>query len=348
MRRATLGVLALSYGLFRALGFHPVLRGDYREWLLATPWRPEQPLPLGPVHLVIQDLVLVGASALLLLAVRAEHPADPAIAFLVAYVVGSLVPLRLSRALESGLLVAGAGLVTLPSTRVGVLVALGALACAGSLSMRRTLDLLRPAAEEQEVTAGRTLGLRAGPGFARLAPVDAGQSRPSALQAFAWSGMIAWWQFLIAHALSESAAETWEIARTISLGGTFVVVGGRLLTDLAGHGPPLGLRLRLKLRRFLLPGFDVVLVTPALMASIGLWFAPISAPVIGDQLSCAIATFAVWLLGFRGGPAGEWWRLVGLHSVETEPSTSPLTVEIVPSQSLSGEPRRGTLFVPTR
>ena len=49
---------ALAYGVFRAIVFNPFWRLAYREWLLATPWQHPQPLPLGPVHLVWQDLVL--------------------------------------------------------------------------------------------------------------------------------------------------------------------------------------------------------------------------------------------------------------------------------------------------
>ena len=56
---------ALAFGVFRAIVFHPFWRLAYREWLLATPWEHPQPLPLGAVHLVWQDLVVVGTLALL-------------------------------------------------------------------------------------------------------------------------------------------------------------------------------------------------------------------------------------------------------------------------------------------
>ena len=48
------------YGLYRVRRFHPALKADYLRWLRTTPWTARHPLPLGPVHLVWQDVVIVG------------------------------------------------------------------------------------------------------------------------------------------------------------------------------------------------------------------------------------------------------------------------------------------------
>ncbi len=55
----TLQFACLAYGLYRALVFHPVLRLGYRRWLASTPWTRAKSLPLGPVHLVVQDLFIL-------------------------------------------------------------------------------------------------------------------------------------------------------------------------------------------------------------------------------------------------------------------------------------------------
>jgi hypothetical protein len=52
------------YGMFRALNLNPlILQGRhaiaYRAWLQTTPWRPGKPLPLGPVWLSWQDVVIL-------------------------------------------------------------------------------------------------------------------------------------------------------------------------------------------------------------------------------------------------------------------------------------------------
>jgi hypothetical protein len=80
--------IAGAYGCYRVWAFHPAIRGDYREWLARTPWTAELPMPLGPLHLVWQDLVYlalptslaaVHASAL----VRLRPAQDQSLAFAV-------------------------------------------------------------------------------------------------------------------------------------------------------------------------------------------------------------------------------------------------------------------------
>ncbi|UCD27931.1 MAG: hypothetical protein JSV03_12625 [Planctomycetota bacterium] len=47
------------YGIHRVFAFHPILRPEYYKWLKTTPWSRRQPLPVGPVHLISQDLVVI-------------------------------------------------------------------------------------------------------------------------------------------------------------------------------------------------------------------------------------------------------------------------------------------------
>ncbi len=54
---------AASRGAGRVMVFHPFYGSSYRNWLLTTPWTSRQPLPLGPIHLVPQDLVIMGLLA---------------------------------------------------------------------------------------------------------------------------------------------------------------------------------------------------------------------------------------------------------------------------------------------
>src|SRR5947209_2936166 len=55
------GFYAFLYAIYRVWTFHPALRPDYYQWLRGTPWTSRKPLPLGPVHVVGQDVLLVGA-----------------------------------------------------------------------------------------------------------------------------------------------------------------------------------------------------------------------------------------------------------------------------------------------
>jgi len=55
----------IAYAFWRAIGFHPLFRPAYATWLAASPWTSRKPLPLGPIHLVLQDVLLLGAVAFL-------------------------------------------------------------------------------------------------------------------------------------------------------------------------------------------------------------------------------------------------------------------------------------------
>ena len=56
------GFAMLAYSHYRVLAFHPLWREEYFNWLKETPWRRGLPLPIGPVHLVPQDLFLVAVA----------------------------------------------------------------------------------------------------------------------------------------------------------------------------------------------------------------------------------------------------------------------------------------------
>ncbi|MBN2578112.1 MAG: hypothetical protein JXB10_03895 [Pirellulales bacterium] len=54
------GFLCFFYGGWRMGMFHPLFNSSYRKWLSVTPWSSRKPLPFGPLHLVGQDLLLLG------------------------------------------------------------------------------------------------------------------------------------------------------------------------------------------------------------------------------------------------------------------------------------------------
>jgi hypothetical protein len=51
---------AALYAFFRLAYFHPVENRPYGAWLINSPWHYPEPLPLGPLELVWQDVVVVG------------------------------------------------------------------------------------------------------------------------------------------------------------------------------------------------------------------------------------------------------------------------------------------------
>lgn len=63
IRAGILGVAAACYAIFRIWRFHPACNQRYSAWLIATPWTWHKTLPLGPVHPVWQDAVVLGVLA---------------------------------------------------------------------------------------------------------------------------------------------------------------------------------------------------------------------------------------------------------------------------------------------
>src|SRR6266487_2602254 len=61
IRTAILASAAGVYALYRLWRFHPACNQPYAAWLKLSPWTADKPLPLGPIHLVWQDAVVVGA-----------------------------------------------------------------------------------------------------------------------------------------------------------------------------------------------------------------------------------------------------------------------------------------------
>ena len=51
------------YSVLRVTGYHPLGDSGYSTWLSTTPWRKGVRLPLGPLHLVWEDIVTVGVAA---------------------------------------------------------------------------------------------------------------------------------------------------------------------------------------------------------------------------------------------------------------------------------------------
>ena len=60
IRTTILVIATIAYAFHRLWRFHPACNQAYAAWLKSTPWTANKPLPLGPVHWVWQDAVVLG------------------------------------------------------------------------------------------------------------------------------------------------------------------------------------------------------------------------------------------------------------------------------------------------
>ncbi len=198
------------YGFFRVLAKHPLFRPAYAEWLAGTPWHGQLSLPLGPIHLLPQDgLILLAAWLVSRHDSRLDVHALAALCML-PYLFGLIVALRmtgagahaylvsygLAAAVWLGLPSPGATLLLIPLYCVGwhgLLISLRGLALNESPRLReafRKFAIIKPSATPvQRKTIGFSLA-QLGPGADYLA-ISLGES-------LLISWLVAAWVFALA------------------------------------------------------------------------------------------------------------------------------------------------------
>jgi len=100
------------YGAFRVIRSHPVYHPSYWNWLETTPWTSKRALPIYPIHLVFQDLVIPGTgAALLLFMLRRPYcpmvsPAFLFLTFMVSYLLALCYSFFITEQIRAGFLTA--------------------------------------------------------------------------------------------------------------------------------------------------------------------------------------------------------------------------------------------------
>lgn len=327
VRSIVIGIACAVYGLFRAQAFHPLSRPEYRKWLELTPWTVRKPLPLGPIHLVAQDIVVVG----LLLAFL--HTLGPinwhlASAFLFAYLLSLCASLSATGerwtayVLLFGL---GAAVRLLPDPLV-------ALACLGLLypiayrALLRSLarfpwDLpwwwdsweahqarLKPAARNHP-----QLQSRLGWPFDLLQPSPP-KERISLLEGNVIGLLAGWWAYAIFAVAREEAYGFLTAALYLAPVQTCLI--GRVMQYCACYWPPISLWGRIWTGRWIIPGYDTVLVAPILAAvaavgvPLGLWMLGVPIPILFPVSLAAVLSITLCL-----PPTLKDWQLTGAHRI---------------------------------
>lgn len=316
---------ALFYGFQRVRNFHPACQAEYRNWLRFTPWRAGLPLPLGPVHLIVQDLLIVG----LLTGVSSLHKEFewyliPS-AFLVGYLVTMMFPLILTRKYVPAYLISVGlgGTLYLHDSPLGLSIlfaVLYAIAWAGQRDSLREIEFwdlsyfderIAPFFNPQgfqEVVRSQILGWP----FDRLIP-------HRNLFAIHWKFALAlaflagWWWFVV-------------IDVTIAFGGSHMMGFGipvagilsisRIYTYCLGYAPPLSFSARIVKLRWIIPGYDVVFLAPVLMIAwviATIWVQSNGNLSLG--LAAPVQVAGLILINCFCPPSLDSWRLTGNHRI---------------------------------
>ena len=303
-----LSVFALFYVAYRVWTFHPAMRPDYYQWLASTPWTSSQPLPLGPIHLVWQDLLLVGIGVAVGWPRLQTQALIPAQVFLFAYLAGLAFTLGFTEAGRwSYGIVVGLGFMALfarhPQFFVGAAAAsygiayLGVRSALARFPWQDSID----GAYRNIIRQTQPLGWshdRLGPPRTREFPLGI---------MFALGLLIGWWWYVLA---------THGFVHVPFYPTVLLLAVIRLFVYCNGYLPPISLAGRLAAGRWIIPSYDQVFVAPvlALMVGVAAWFVVHQAGWDAAVVQPIALTLTIWIT-FGIGPSPRVWQLTGNHRI---------------------------------
>jgi hypothetical protein len=306
---------AIAYGFYRVGAFHPLVRDGYYEWLQQTPWTHPKPLPLGPVHLAWQDVVLVGVAAL---SAYPEYGGTRSLGVAQAFLFTYLFSLAicLFRTCETACAYAvwfGLGWMALfhdgglPFWAAAVLTY-----TAGFAGIRRSFrDLLASVFIARNLLPSLSNNSSFGWPFGRLTPRDRSLRIPR-VDAVIFA-LLGWWATFVFERLTAEITkdEPWGLLFPML---SILVVPWVILARIRAfrvwqYLPPISLAGRAATGRWIIPAYDRVFVAP-ILAALAWYLAPFVLYRAGLDWSVAVpAGFALALLSVLavGPDRRHWW-----------------------------------------
>ena len=333
IRIGVLGFAAAAYAFFRVWRFHPLCNPAYSAWLELSPWTAKKPLPLGPIHLVWQDVIVVGALAALAQWHAHASPWVPVVAFGMTWLCGLNLLLAFTRRWTSCLVLGFLWpTLMLPGVQgwpgVAVLAAIvivlwhglraslrafpqGFLQASARAWGSRPRSLLNMQIELRipglSSSALDTSSKAIGWPYLALSPKVEFPS-VSTRTSLCLGLLFGWWTFCLSKALELTLPSGFILFLTV------VLAGIRLLIYCGSVATPFNIWGRLASGRLVLPGFDRVFVTPLgviVLAALG------GAYIRGAGSQAAVAGACVvsllWFVLLAGGPGLRNWLLTGQH-----------------------------------
>ena len=331
LRCGVLVSIAGLYAVYRLARFHPACNQPYGMWLKLTPWTAERPLPLGPVHLVWQDMAFLG----ILMGVgwfdAHANPLWIAVAFGFMYLLGLTILLGVTRTWGFCLLLCFLWpALMLPSLQGGrMFVVIAIMFNVAWLGHQRSLrsfpwkfltvtnrPIVNPVPGSVQIElripgynemTGSVTRATVGWPLVRLTP-KLDYYSVSIGPALLWSLLMAWWTYCLNSRLETPAFPGGVIA--------FAVVGAltRFVIYCSTVTPPFSIPARIMTGRLLLPGFDRVFITPLVAVIAGI----LGAALVRRSGSyyLRVESFMIGLLWFillHGKPTLRNWLLTGYH-----------------------------------
>jgi hypothetical protein len=311
----TLWVAFIAYGAYRVVRFHPAFQTDYRDWLRQTPWRVGRPLPLGPVHLVPQDAVILGGMVGLAWPLLGQDALLLLRYFAIGYLAPMSMALYIGQAGWFGYMIALNGGFLAFFWHYPLIFSAVSLVSYGVVltGLYQSLDRM-PWDSGHRSHPGEESQANLGWPFAQLGPKP-GPVREYVVGKAIAAGLLAGW---LAYAIDQRIQEEGigaPLRTTVPM--IFVWLGlTRLVRYRVGYAAPLSLLGRLRTGRLIIKGYDQIFAAPLLTA-----FTPIVALMVGQRLGwptdvlVALALAVGVAITFGMGPGLLEWRLTGNHRI---------------------------------
>lgn len=346
-----LGTAAGIYALFRLGRFHPACNSSYAAWLKTTPWQSDKPLPLGPIHLVWQDAVVLGALAVVAAWRMPTGWLLPLIVFGFIYLIGLSLLLAFTRVWLPCLLL---GFLwpcpLLPAIKgfptLGILFAIILITWYGlhkslqafpwertssdnppAVPPRRSKSVLEVQIQIPALSRASVQASNVGWPFHALSP-KLGKVPIALSTSAAVSALLGWWIYC----LMVGPQMPFPPEALLLIAGVAALI--RIAIYCSGIGPSFNLWGRFASGQIIVPGFDQVFVTPVLVVALaiaggvvirnsGAWCSEITAILV------ALLTFVL----LSGRPTMRQWLLTGQHRYRFPVVRSTMNKQIFVSNS---------------
>jgi hypothetical protein len=322
MTAGIIGWLAAVYAVYRVWAVHPALRPGYYQWLWSTPWTDQKPLPLGPIHLVLQDALLLAVMVGMAWPRAQQYALGVVSAFLFTYLIllGGVHFFTGARWWAYAMGVGVGCMIWCGSDPPLFVVAAGATYLLAYLGLRASLSQFPwPQASAfigrplKDLAAKVSLGWP----YHRLGPPASGAASLRLRDALLTGAVAGWWCFALMYR-GRHSQEAFGVSA--GLFGYLLVFGfaGRLICyGLVGvYMPPISLVGRLAHGRWIIPNYDQAWVAPILVVVVGLAAMFVAGKSIAPAVVVMPVAFTlVWWILFGMGPSLQSWRLTGNHRI---------------------------------
>ncbi len=316
------------YALFRVGGFHPAFRAGYYEWLRHTPWTSAKPLPMGPIHLVWQDVAIVSL-VYGLACVRSTEEVSFSVVkvFMTCYLIAlgtahywtgkkvwayatffaSCFLIAFWR--DDWRLFSFAAAVTYAIAFFGLRVSLAAWPWEDVKSLQKTFQNIS-AINNRDQKDPKLLGWP----YDRLAPPKSEEVDTPWDVIYVMGILLAAWMFVVYHYLRFDMPDRGYL---VLYGYMVSGIIGRVCAYCNGYAPPINFWGRILTFRWIIPGYDQVIVAPfcALVVGVAAWYVPGWLGGIDPLWVSPPAFILIWWILMGMPPSLREWRLTGNHRI---------------------------------